>query len=168
MSTQAALKAGGIGAGVMVVLALLGLIPVPFLGCLCCLVVLGAWIGDGLLAVYFMPAGRTTGAAAGTGALAGLLSGVGYSLVVGVAGIIRAFMGGAAGASSYLTPEMLQQLEQAGIDPATYSDMFSFMAGTGGAFIGAGLCCVGALAMGAALGAVGGAIGAAVLTKRAA
>jgi hypothetical protein len=158
MSMQAALKAGGIGAGVMVLLALLGLIPIPFLGCLCCLLVLGVWIGDGVLAVYFMPTPRTSGGAAGTGAVAGLISGVGYGLVSGIASIIRAATGVA---SAYITPEMIQQLQDAGIDPQT----FSLLTGTAGGVLAAGLCCVTALVLGAGLGALGGVIGAAVLKK---
>ena len=158
MSMQAGLKAGGIGAGVMVVLALLGLIPIPFLGCLCCLVVFAAWIGAGVLAANYMPAPRTSGGAAGAGALAGVLSGLGYGVVTAIAAVVRAAMGGGAAASSFLTPDMLQQLQQAGVDPQTFSQVTTFMASAGGAAIVGSLCCIGALA----LGAVGGAIGAAI------
>jgi len=163
MSTQAGLKAGGIGAAVMVVLALLGLIPIPFLGCLCCLLVFAAWIGAGVMAANFSPAPRTSGGAAGTGALAGVVSGLGYGVVTAIAAVIRAATGsGAAAVSSMLTPDVIQQLQQAGIDPQTFSQVTSFMASTGGAAIAGSLCCVGALLLGAALGAVGGAIGAAI------
>jgi hypothetical protein len=163
MSMQAGLKAGGIGAAVMIVLALLGMIPIPFLGCLCCLVVFAAWIGAGVLAANFSPAPRTAGGAASTGALAGVVSGLGYGLVTTIAAIVRAAMGtGAAAVSSMLTPDMLQQLQQAGVDPQTFSQITSFMASTGGAAIVGSLCCLGALVLGAVLGALGGAIGAAM------
>ena len=163
MSTQAGLKAGGIGAAVMVVLALLGLIPIPFLGCLCCLLVFVAWIGSGVLAANFMQAPRTSSGAAGAGAVAGVLSGLGYGVVTAIAAVVRAAMGGGAAAlSSALTPDMLQQLQQAGIDPQTFSQITTFMASTGGAAIVGSLCCIGALLLGAALGAVGGAIGSAI------
>ncbi len=165
MSTQAGLKAGGIGAAVMVVLALLGLIPIPFLGCLCCLLVFVAWIGSGVLAAKFMqvPPPRTSGGAAGAGAVAGVLSGLGYGVVTAIAAVVRAAMGGGAAAlSSALTPDMLQQLQQAGVDPQTFSQITTFMASTGGAAIVGSLCCIGALLLGAGLGAVGGAVGAAI------
>jgi len=163
MSMQAGLKAGGIGAVVMIVLALLGLIPIPFLGCLCCLLVFAAWIGAGVLAANFSPAPRTSGAAAGAGALAGVISGLGYGLVLAIVDVVRAATGaGAAALSSAFTPEMLQQLQQAGIDPQTFTQITTFMASTGGAALVGSLCCIGALVLGAALGAVGGAIGAAI------
>ncbi len=159
MSMQAALKAGGIGAGVMVLTALLGLIPVPYLGCLCCLLVLAFWVGDGVLAAFFMPSPRTSGGAAGTAAVAGLLSGLGYGLVSGIASIIQAAMGTTAAA---FTPEMMQQLKDAGVDP----QMFSVLIGpTGGVIIG-GLCCVTALVLGAGLAALGGVLGAAIFGKQ--
>jgi hypothetical protein len=146
----------------MVVLALLGLIPIPFLGCLCCLVVFAAWIGAGVLAANYTPAPRTSGVAAGAGALAGVLSGLGYGVVTAIAAVVRAAMGGGAAASSFLTPDMLQQLQQAGVDPQTFSQVTTFMASAGGAAIVGSLCCIGALVLGAVLGAVGGAIGAAI------
>ncbi len=162
MSTQAGLKAGGIGAAVMVVLALLGLIPIPFLGCLCCLLVFVAWIGSGVLAANFMQAPRTSGGAAGAGAVAGVLSGLGYGIVTALTAVVRAATGGGAALSSALTPEMIQQFQQAGVDPQTFTQMMSFMASTGGAALVGSLCCIGARLLGAALGAVGGAIGSAI------
>ena len=160
MSMQAGLKAGGIGAAVMIVLALLGLIPIPFLGCLCCLLAFAAMIGAGVMAARYTPAPRTSGGAAGAGAIAGLLSGLGYGLVNAIVAVVR----GASGAAS-IPPEVMQQLEQASGDPQTFSSVFSFMASTGGAAVTGSLCCIGALLLGAALGAVGGAIGAAIFKQ---
>jgi hypothetical protein len=83
-------------------------------------------------------------------------------LVTLISTIVRAVMGGSAAITSALTPEMMQQLQQAGVDPQTFSQTFSFMASPGGAAITGSLCCLGALLLGAVLGAIGGAIGASV------
>ena len=167
MSMQAGLKAGGLGAAIIIVLTLLGLIPIPFLGCLCCLVIFAAMVGAGVMAAKFSPAPRTAGGAAGTGALAGVLSGFSYGLVTGIVGVVRAATGSAANVlNSSLTPDMLQQLQEAGVDPQTFTDTFSFLTSPGGAALGGALCCVGALVLGAVLGAVGGAIGAAMFKDR--
>jgi len=165
MSTQAGLKAGGIGAAVVIVLTLLGLIPIPFLGCLCCLLIFAAMIGAGVMAAKFSPAPRTSGSMAGAGAIAGVLTGLGYGLVTAIVAVVRATTGGAAAVSSFLTPDLLQQLQQAGVDPQTFSSILSFTASTGGAAVFGSVCCIGALLIGAALGAVGGAIGAAIFKQ---
>jgi hypothetical protein len=162
MSTQAGLKAGGIGAVVLIVLGLLSQIPIPFLGCLCCLAIFAAWIGSGVMAANFMPSPRASGQAAGTGALAGLVAGLGYGVVITIISVVRAAMGGASAAAQYLTPQMMQQLQQSGVDPSQIAPVIAFVAAPGGAAIAGSLCCIGALVVGAVLGAVGGAIGAAI------
>ena len=53
MSFQNGLKAGGIGAAVAVLLTLIGIIPIPFLGCCIFLFTLVLWFGVGVLAGYF-------------------------------------------------------------------------------------------------------------------
>ncbi len=146
-----ALKAGLIGAAVLLVVNLIGLI--PLLSCLTLPLELVAYIAVGVLAAFWMTPRRETGRAAGQGALAGLIAGA-------VGGLIRAVLtpvsmalaGGSQVFLSQLPPESLQALQQAGIDPST---VFS-----GGTFAGiALLCCLPAsLLLGAGLGALGGAI----------
>jgi hypothetical protein len=165
MSMQAGLKAGAIGAGVLIVLALLSLIPIPFLSCFCCLLIFAAWVGAGLLAARYSPAPRAAGATAGAGAIAGAVSGLGYGVVTTIVSVIRAVMGGAAAAASQLPPQLLQQMQQSGMDPQTYQQIVGFVAAPGGAAVAGSLCCIGGLVLGAVLGAVGGAIGASVFKQ---
>lgn len=159
MAGNAGLKAGLIGAGILFVLTLLGLIPVPFLDCVCCGVQLLAYAGIGVLAGSFLTAPRDAGTGAGAGAIAGVISGA----VSGVLGIIIAaiqvVIGGAGTGVGALDPEVIRQLGELGIDPRTFA---RYTVGWGGVAIGGGLCCLFSLAVGAALGAVGGAIFAAV------
>jgi hypothetical protein len=158
MSGQAGLKAGLIGAGVMVVLVLLNLIPslipaVGVLGCACCGVELLAYAGAGALAGVFLSPPRTTGAGAGAGAIAGVLSGVGAGIMTIITAAGRmAFAGGQM--VSAIDPAQARQLIDAGIDP----QMLTIFAGWGGVFLGGGLCCLGWIAIGAGLGALGGLI----------
>jgi MFS family permease len=70
------LKAGLIGGGVLILLNLLSVIPLPLLGCLTFLLEIVAFIGVGALAAYWFPPPRLSGRAAGQGALAGLLMGI--------------------------------------------------------------------------------------------
>ena len=63
--TQAGLKAGAVGAGVIVLLNLIGLIPCA--GCVTCILGLLAYVGAGALAAYWLPPTRTAGQGAGAG-----------------------------------------------------------------------------------------------------
>jgi len=143
------LKAGLIGAAIMVVLSLLSM--VPFLGCLTLPLQFLAYLGVGGLAAAYMLPHRETGPAAGQGALAGLVAG----LVSGLVGLILtpvslATQGGAAAIINQMPPDMLRQFEQAGVDP-------SLLFNTGTITGMTALCCLPAgLMVGAILGALGG------------
>lgn len=148
---QAWLKAGLIGAGVMIVLSLLGLIPLPGIGCIIFLLVILAYVGIGALAAYYLPPIRDSGRAAGQGALAALIASVVYGLFSLITSLIRASMFDASEVLAQLPPEMLQQMQQQGVDPGIFF-------GIGGAAIFGTLCCTLGLLLGAGLGALGGLI----------
>lgn len=145
------LKAGLIGAGVVLLGQLVGLIPI--VGICSFVIVLGGYAVAGVLAARYLPAPREGGRAAGQGALAGLITGL-------IGGIISALMtplsltamGGTAALVETLPAETLEQLAQMGIDPATI-----FNAGTvGGMTL---LCCLPTgLILGAIIGALSGLI----------
>ncbi len=146
-----ALKAGLIGAAIVLVLNLVGIIPV--IGCIGLPLELVAYIAIGALAGFWIVPPRVTGRAAGQGALAGLIAGV-------ASGIIRTILtplsmklsGGTSAMLSQLPPESLQQLQQAGIDPNMI-----FNGGTMAALVL--VCCLPVgLLLGAGLGALGGLI----------
>lgn len=148
---SAGLKAGLVGAGIGLVLSLIGLIPA--VNCCTSLIGLLVYAGVGVLAGFWLTPPRTAGAGAGAGAIAGVISGVGGSIVTTISAIIYGITG--KGQSVALAdPQVLQQLEQAGIDP----EMFAVFTGVGGGILGGAICCAGSLAIGAALGAIGGAI----------
>ncbi len=149
------LKAGLIGAGIMIVLSLMNM--VPFLSCLTFPLQFLAYLGVGGLAAALMLPRRDTGPAAGQGALAGLIASLASGLVsLILTPVALATQGGTAAIINRLPPEMLQQFEQAGLDPSQFLNT--------GTITGiAGLCCLPVgLIMGAALGALGGLIYAAV------
>lgn len=153
MAGSAGLKAGAIGFVVGLVLAGLGRIQLPFVGCVCCLTTLLAYAGVGALAGYFTERPRSAGTGAGAGALAGALSGIGSTIVYGIMGAL----GGASSVgdiSSYLDPETAQQLADAGLDPQA----FATASGVGGIAMMVGICCITLVALGAMLGALGGAL----------
>lgn len=147
MDMQSVLKAGGLGAVVLIVLNLLGLI--PCVSCITFLLSLVVFVGVGVLAANWMPPPRTAGSGASNGAVAGVLA----ALVAGVINIvILAAYGAITGGSqlSQIPPDQLQTLIDAGIDP-------TMLAGpVGGAGAGA-ICCTIFLFIGAGLGAAGGA-----------
>jgi len=146
-----ALKAGLIGAVIVLVLNLIGVIPV--IGCIGLPLELLGYVVIGALAALWMTPRRETGRAAGQGALAGLIAGA-------VSGIVRAILtpvsmqlsGGTAAILSQVPPDSLQALQQAGIDPNV---VFG-----GGTMAGLVLvCCLPlGLLLGAGLGALGGLI----------
>lgn len=82
------LKAGGLGAGVALLLALLGAIPV--LNCLLLPLLCLAWfalpVATGMAYGYFTPGKETTGESALGGALAGGFAGLVYALINGLVG----------------------------------------------------------------------------------
>jgi hypothetical protein len=143
------LKAGLIGAAVLVVLNLLGLI--PCVGVITCILGLLAYIGIGALAAYWMPPLREAGAAAGQGALAAALAALIGGVVNAIVSTIQLAVADTAAILSQLPAESLQQLQEAGVDPAVFT-------GPGfGAAIGS-VCCIVGLILAAILGAVGGAV----------
>lgn len=149
MDTQAVLKAGGVGAAVLIVLSILGLI--PCVGCITLILGLLAYVGIGVLAARWMapPRDGSSGAKNGAAAavLAGLISGV-VNMVL--QGIMFAINGSSQMAEAFanMPPEQLDALRQAGIDPSAL--------GIGAVFgVGAACCLLGVL-IAAALGAAGG------------
>ena len=161
MAGKAGLKAGLIGAAVLVVLSLLSLIPIPALNCICCGVDFLVYIGIGVLGGYFLTPPRTAGTGAGAGAVAGVVSGLISGVVGTIIAVIQAAVGGA---TSMLDPGVLDMFGEFGaeIDP----EMLEFFtdpamgagAGIGAGAIGGSICCLAGLVVGAGLGAIGGAI----------
>lgn len=146
------LKAGLVGAAVLVVLALLGF--VPCVGACTCLIGVLAYAGIGALAAYWMPPVREAGPAAGQGALAAILA----SLIGGIANTIVMLIQTATVSTeqilSQIPPEMLQQFEQTGMDPR----FLETLAGPTGGLLSGSMCCMGGLILAAILGAIGGAV----------
>ncbi len=155
MAGKAGLKAGLIGVAVMLVLTLLALIPLAALQCVCCGVDLLAYAGIGVLAAFFLTPPRTAGTGAGAGAIAGLISGAGAGLINLVVTAVRVATRGPVGSMPVIDPQVLRQLREYGVDPQEFA---RFTQGWSGVGIGGSLCCLGSLAIGAALGAIGGAI----------
>ena len=158
MSGKAGLKAGLIGAGVAFLLTLTNLlptlVPIPFLGCVCCALPLLGYIGAGVLGGFFLAPPRTTGAGAGAGAIAGLISGVGTTIAWVINTGIGMAVTGTQSITSGLDPQMLEQLSEIGMSPR----MFAALSGVTGLLIGGGMCCLFSLGLGAGVGALGGLI----------
>ena len=147
------LKAGLIGGAVLVVLDLLGLIPcVVFITWILMPV---AYAGIGVLAAYWLPPARAAGQAAGQGALAAVLAALIGGVVNAIILTVQYAVVNTSAILSQIPAETLQQLQQAGIDPA------SLVGPRAGALCGSG-CCITGLVLAAILGAVGAAIFAAV------
>jgi hypothetical protein len=153
MDMQAVLKAGGVGAAILVVLSLLGLI--PCVGCITFFLTLIAYVGIGVLAAYWMVPPRTGSGGAVNGAVAAVVA----ALVGGLVGMILnsiyfALTGSAqlGQALADIPPEQLAALSEAGIDP-------SILAGGAGiaGVLGIGaICCLVGLLIASVLGAAGG------------
>ncbi|MFC2029893.1 hypothetical protein ACFLWA_04090 [Chloroflexota bacterium] len=143
------LKAGLVGAAVLVVLNLLGLI--PCVGLACCILGVFAYAGIGVLAAYWMPPVREASTAAFQGAGAALVA----ALIGGIVNIVvMTVQMAAVGSGQFLSqipPEMLDQMYAAGFDPG-------FFAGPAGGAISGSICCAGGLFLAAIMGAIGGAI----------
>jgi hypothetical protein len=149
LDTNALLKAGGIGAGAMLVLSLLA--RVPFVGIVCCCLVYLGYAAIGVGYGYFAKQNGTpisAGSVALGGAIAAGIGGVLAGLVNGIGSYILFSSGGMVA--------MLGQLQQAGltIPPETYQ-MYQqpFM---GPLIAVMGFCF--AIVIGAVIGAIGGAI----------
>ncbi len=155
--TQAGLKAGAVGAGVLVVLNLIGLI--PCVGCITCILGLLAYVGAGALAAYWLPPTRTAGEGAGAGAIAGVVAGIVSGIVNMIIAALQFAISGGPGAMmkqmSQLPPEVMRQLYDAGVDPKIFASI-------GGVIGISAVCCVISFILAAILGAIGGVIFAAV------
>jgi hypothetical protein len=154
------LKAGLIGAVILVVLKVVEVVP-----CFICCGIPLEWVAMGCigaLAAYWIPIGsRTIGAGAGHGALAGLIA----AAIGGVIGIGVNVVGTTVlqplqvSMWRQLPPEVLQGMIEAGVDPGMFVGEGASVLGT----IGTGsVCCGIGLVVAAALGALGGLIFAAV------
>lgn len=151
--TQAGLKAGAVGAGVIIVLNLIGLI--PCVGCVTCILGLLAYVGAGALAAYWLPPVRTAGQGAGAGAIAGVVAGIVGGIVNTIIAALQFAISGGAGAMmrqmEQLPPEVMSQLYQAGFDPTIFASI-------GGVIGVSAMCCVVGFVLAAILGAIGGVI----------
>ncbi len=146
------LKAGLIGAVVLIGVQLLGLN--PFLACFTGLLSLATYLVIGVLTAAYTPPPRDAGRIAGQGALSALLASLIGGITSLVIGLIQAATGGAAQAA-----QVLRQLPPEIVDVLRDSDIpLRFVFGVGGAAIGGSLFCVIGLVMAAVLGAIGGAI----------
>jgi hypothetical protein len=150
------LKAGIVGAVVMVVLTLMTLVPVA--GMLCCALWFVAYAVSGALAAHWMPRPRiaTQAAAQGAGAaaLAAFAGGLVWTLISAVT-----MRGVDAAAVVSQMPDFYQQfIQQQGITP----EMLQGYLSPGFAALAGGLCCGGQLIVAALVGAVAGAIVASV------
>ncbi len=143
------LKAGLIGAAVLVALNVLGLI--PCVGLVTCFVGLLVYGGIGAVVAHWLPPVRDAGVAAGQGAAAAVLAAVIGGFVNMILTTIQMSLLDTSAILSQLPAESLQQMEMAGIDPSIFTGP------TAGLFYG-GACCLGGLILAAILGAIGGAI----------
>ncbi len=152
---KAGMKAGLIGGAVLLVLTLLSLIPAVG-GCCSCLSIL-AYVGVGALAGFFLSPPRKAGQGAGAGAIAGLIAGAIGGLASSIITAIRAARMTPGEMMRQIPAWQWEQLEGLGMDPRMYENMMREFGSVYG-YVGAGLCCLGSLAVGAGLGAIGGAI----------
>ncbi len=147
------IKAGLVGAAIVVVLNLVGLI--PCVGLITCGLGLLVYAGVGALAAYWTPPPRNAGTAAGQGSLSGVLAGLIGGIVYAILATVQVAVMETSSILAMMPPESLEQMRQAGIDPS------SLMGPGLGLFTGS-ICCLGGLIFSALLGAIGGAIFAAV------
>jgi hypothetical protein len=157
------LKAGVIGAVIVVVLKVLQIVP-----CVNCCAIPAEWVAYGCigaLAAHWIVSGRTMGAGAGQGALAALVA----AAIGGVIGIGVNVIGSRVMAPFQMAmlrqmpPEFFSQLRQAGIDPSLITRVGGTTAET---ITGGAMCCGVGLVIGAALGAIGGLVFAAVKPQK--
>jgi len=150
---SSSLKAGLIGAGVAILFSVLSL--VPCLGCIASILALVLYVGVGVLAAAWMEPPRDAGKAAGSGAVAGLITALGGGLTTIVISALRFSVGGAQAMVQrqlrQLPPELLEQWRDLGIDPRV-------LARPGWAVGGSAVCCGLGMLLAAGLGAAGAAI----------
>ncbi len=144
------LKAGLIGAAVVVVLQILGI--VPCVGCFTWILVFVAYGCVGALAAYWISPRRLPGPAAGQGALAGAIAGA----IGGGVGLLFAL-----GITTVFVPLGIlgEAVEGTGVDPSAVWETLASVAGT--ITCGTGCYAVG-VGIAAGLGALGGLIFAAL------
>ena len=142
------LKAGLIGAGVLLVLNLFGII--PYVGCCIFPLIYLSYLGIGMLAAFYLPPVREVGSAAGQGALAALIAGLIGSLAQWLIQVLRVAMLGAGGMMQQIPPELWEQMDQVG------AEIPEFAFGVGGAGLFGGCCCSFSVFIAAGLGALGG------------
>jgi hypothetical protein len=154
---SSSLKAGLIGAGVAIVFSVLSL--VPLVGCITAILALFLYVGVGVLAAYWMEPPRDGGKAAGSGAVAGLITALGGGLTTIVINALRFSVGGAQATLQrqlrQLPPELLEQWRDLGIDPRVLARPGL---GVGISVLTSGVCCGLGMLLAAGLGAAGGAI----------
>jgi hypothetical protein len=143
------LKAGLIGAVVVIVLMLLTLI--PCVGLISCFLALLSYAGIGALAAYWLPPPRQAGAGAGQGVLAAMLAAFAGGIVYTIITTIQIAATDTAFILSQMPADSLEQLRQSGMDPSMFTSP-GF-----GAIVGS-FCCLASIALAALLGAVGGAV----------
>ncbi len=146
------LKAGLIGAAVLFVLNVIGFI--PCVGCLTLILGILAYIGIGALAAYFLPPPREAGTGAWQGALAAVIAALVGGLVQTIVATIQMATTDAATAFSQMPPEVLQQMQEMGLDAGSMGPAFGL--------VGGGICCGSGVILAVILGAIGGAIFAAI------
>lgn len=138
------LKAGLVGAAVVVILQLLGII--PCVGCVTWILAYVVYGCTGALAAYWMPPRRQPGPAAGHGALAGAIAGAiggGVGLII-LLGMVTVFVPlGILG----------DALARTGVDAAALWETFASLVGS--VTCGAGCYALG-VGIAAGLGALGG------------
>jgi hypothetical protein len=152
MIGKAGLKAGLIGAAVILVVTLLSqILQDPGY---CRLLTYLTYAAIGALAGFFCDPPRTAGSGAAAGAIAGLISGMASVASGLIWGIIQVAV---AGPENLLStgPEMMRELTELGNHPEALLEI-------GGIAFAGCLCCLGGLAADAGLGAVGGLIFAAL------
>ncbi|MBL7201502.1 MAG: hypothetical protein ISS56_15290 [Anaerolineae bacterium] len=114
MVGKAGLKAGLIGAAVMVVVTLLNQFILPLTGLwsfLACGISIVLYFGFGVLAGWFLEPERTAGKGAKAGAIAGLVSAVVGGVVGAVIMLVRVMTGGQIPG---LDPQQMQMLAESG------------------------------------------------------
>ncbi len=153
------LKAGLIGAGILVAISVVGALP-----CIGCCAVPVEWVAlgcIGALAVYWLSPVSSLASAAGYGALAALIA----AAIGGIVGaVIDTVSGAVLGPAEFawlerVPPEVWRQWRAWGFDPRMFAQP---RVGTLATLIGSMTCCGFTLAIGAGLGALGGVIFAAI------
>jgi len=142
------LKAGLIGAFVLLVLNVIGV--VPCVGCFTLILGILAYAGIGALAAYYLPPTREAGTAAWQGALAAVIAALVGGIVQTIIVTIRMAVTDSAAAFSQMPPEVLQQMQEMGLDATTMGPTFGLLGG--------GICCGSGVLLAIILGAIGGAI----------